>query len=505
MSMLKNNISAVNSLLLHSGEFSFFPPQSADLLSLPAIRYCKSLNLSANRSNKLENRRTFEERDAIETSPERTADKLSFGSDSISAKPLNTSKVIDFFTNDITTRFIENITGNYSFLQEDSFKKYLENCPKRFSTKINFSENEFYYLNVVRSLNTSRDDLKHINYSMFKTQCFLNDVKYTCERIFTNNKNGLCFQKEMNSEDLQTATNENHIRFNGLEIEAEDPRLFIYKNKVYVVFICLSPYENQERCVAITKFEEWNPIFLQVENMKKNTIEKNWSPFIKNEKIHFIYNFDPLIVLDYDLNENGICKVIFKQNNIELPIDTKSKYLRGGTNLLPYLEKNTEKYYIGACHSRKGENDYLTYYTNIVLLNTENWTLEYVSKPLMFSYDNPEDTFNCWHQTYDGSKKKLDLFNGLTDTVSKSNIASHHYNKGEQKNIIIDKTKNRIQLPCNLYMYDNKYYITVNIRDSITFLYEISISKNLLIKNDDFEYEDFIKNILFNEPLEFSL
>ena len=204
--------------------------------------------------------------------------------ESISRPP---SKVIDFFTNDITTRFIENITGNYSFLQEDSFKKYLENCPKRFSTKINFSENEFYYLNVVRSLNTSRDDLKHINYSMFKTQCFLNHVKYTCERIFTNNKNGLCFQKEMNSpslhsgeflidyrssnvrrfsnsENLQTATNENHIRFNGLEIEAEDPRLFIYKNKVHVVFICLSPYENQERCVAITEFEEWNPIFLQV-------------------------------------------------------------------------------------------------------------------------------------------------------------------------------------------------------------------------------------------------
>ena len=64
--------------------------------------------------------------------------------------------------------------------------------------------------------------------------------KYACERICVNGRNGLLFQ-----------TKTTNVVY-GFEIEAEDPRMVKVNDKLYVVFICLSPYEGQNRCIAIT-------------------------------------------------------------------------------------------------------------------------------------------------------------------------------------------------------------------------------------------------------------
>ncbi len=301
---------------------------------------------------------------------------------------------------------------------------------------------------------------KNVNFCMFKSQCYLNDICYSCERIYKHNKNGLYFTKE------------NDVREHGFDIEGEDPRIFIFNDKVYVMFICLSPYENQNRCIGLTPFDEWKPVFLQIENMNKNIIEKNWSPFVKDNELYFVYNYDPLIIIKYDFNPEGICTVVFKQNNISLPINTSSTYLRGGSNLIHYKDQ----YYIGGCHSRIYTNCF-EHYTHMILLDTNTWKLVYVSKPVMYLC-NISTSLNAWHQQPNHSKP-IDTFH----------------------NILVDKTPNIIQDPVSLYVKDNKYYITINVRDCVTLLYEISFA-NLFdfIKIDKplGYYDNYIKEILFS-------
>jgi len=207
--------------------------------------------------------------------------------------------------------------------------------------------------------------------------------------------------------------------------------------------------------------------------MKKNRIEKNWAPFVKNNRLYFVYNYDPLIIIEYDLNQNGICKVVYKQDDCILPINTSTTYLKGGSNLIHYKDG----YYIGGCHSKIIKNC-LEKYTHIILLNTNTWELVYVSKPVMYLC-NIKDELNAWHQS-PCSKKKLDTFN-------------------INCNILYDKTPNIIQEPVSLYLKDDKYYITINVRDSVSLLYELSFANLLdLIKSGKHigYYDNYVKDTI---------
>lgn len=331
----------------------------------------------------------------------------------------NKASFLNKYSQDVHTKYIENITGNY----------------------------------------------ENINFSMFKSQCYLYNICYSCEMINKNDKNGLYFMRSDWSEH----------RENAFDIEGEDPRIVIINEEVYVIFICLSPYENQNRCIGITSFNEWNPVFLQIENMEKNQIEKNWAPFVKDDKLYFVYNYDPLVILYYDLtlypknnlNREGKCQIIFTQDNCRLPINTSTTYLRGGSNLIHYKDG----YYIGGCHSRI-HRDCFEHYTHIIILDINNWKLVYVSKPVMYLCEIKEE-LNSWWLSH-GSSKKIDVLN----------------------NIIIDKSPHIIQDPISIYKKDEKYFITINIRDSITLLYEISFA-NLFdfIKTDKplGYYDNYVK------------
>ena len=290
---------------------------------------------------------------------------------------------------------------------------------------------QYYDYNVYTKYvdNITTVEIDNLHYSMFRAVQYGTDdkgeydenQKYACERICVNGRNGLLFQ-----------TQTTNVVY-GFEIEAEDPRMVKVNNKLYVVFICLSPYEGQKRCIAITEYEKFEPTYLQIENMEKNPIEKNWAPFEKDDKLHFVYNYDPLVILTYDFNKDGICKVIYKQNDVDLPIKTETTFLRGGSNLLHYRDN----YYIGGCHSRIHDGRRFYHFTHIVLLDVVNWAIVFLSKPIVYNY------------------KKNDMLrvNGT--------------------NILFDMNPNCIQDPVSIYKKNDKYYITVNIRDCITHLYEI--------------------------------
>jgi hypothetical protein len=234
----------------------------------------------------------------------------------------------------------------------------------------------------------------------------------------------------------------------GFNLEAEDPRLVDVNGKLYIVFTCLSPYEGQYRGIGISAFDEWNPIFLQVENIPKNE-DRNWAPFVKGGELFFIYNYDPLVIISYDMNLDGICKFIFIQEDCTLPINKSRSYLSGGSNLIHY--KNG--YYIGGCCSSINK-DWFERYTQIVLLDTTIWKIVYVSKPVMYLCDELKDKlFDSWWLSAQ-SVKALDM----------------------NYNILTDKTPNVIQDPISFYLKNDRYYITVNVRDSISLLYEISFA-----------------------------
>ncbi len=297
-------------------------------------------------------------------------------------------------------------------------------------------------------------DTPHSTFSMFKAVTELNGVTYSCERTNIYEKNGLTFQR----------SDDSTVRNCGFDIDASDPRIFILGEKVYVLMIVFSPFEHQNYCLAITEFDNWNPVFLQIQNVPKNRIEKNWAPFVKNGELYFVYNFDPLIVLKYDFNQDGLCEIIFSQIPLnELPFNTSNTYLRGGSNLLPMED---QQHYIGGCHSRIFKNGNFEHYTHMVVLDTASWKLRYVSKPIMY-LGGPTEKLNSWHER-PNMKKELVY----------------------RENILMDKDPLTIQDPVSLYKSgDGNYYITNNVRDSVSLLYSISW------KNLDRFYETEEKDI----------
>ena len=80
----------------------------------------------------------------------------------------------------------------------------------------------------------------------------------------------------------------------------------------------------------------------------------------------------------------------------------------------------------------------------------------------MYHYSLNEK-LNAWHVNYRPAIKELD----------------------KKHNILNDITPNIIQDPISLYIKDNKYYITINVRDCVSLLYEIHFENLLVFKNDN--------------------
>jgi hypothetical protein len=278
-----------------------------------------------------------------------------------------------------------------------------------------------------------------VRFSMFKSECCLDDIYYSCERVNKHGRNGLYFKRD----DWPS------YREHAFDIQGEDPRIVILKQQVYVIFTCEVNYKHLHRGIAVTHFDHYNPILLKIRNDKFNSVEKNWAPFVKDDKLYFVYNYDPLVIIHYDFNSEGMCDIVFAQENTVFPINTSNKYLRGGSNFIAYTDSNTDteytnRYFIGGCHSRVHHKG-IHYNTHIILLDTIDWKIVYISKPVMYTFP---------HQY-------LNKING-TDILRHESILPYHSN-----NLHI------IQAPCSMYTVNGSYFVTVDINCHITLLYEI--------------------------------
>lgn len=301
---------------------------------------------------------------------------------------------------------------------------------------------------------TNREEFPKLNFAMFKAMYQSdNEDRFFVERLMVDGKNGL----------IKTSSINNTYELLGFDIEAEDPRLITVQGILYIVFICISPYYGQDRCIAITPYSQFNPVFLRVRDMNINTIEKNWAPFVQGGELYFVYNYDPLIIIKYNFNGEGFCDVIFRQGDTSLPIDTSNTFLRGGSNLVHYRDG----LFIGGCHSRMKPHKFF-HFTHIVLLDVVNWRIVYLSKPVAYLYAGNE-----------------------LETLEKASIL-----------IDLKINTNCIQDPISMNPTDdlNKYLVTINVRDNTTLLYEIEIGSSISLITDEKEvgYWDKQVNIAIN-------
>jgi len=225
-------------------------------------------------------------------------------------------------------------------------------------------------------------DIDHQNniYAFYKSICVKDNLEYYCERVNIDGKNGLLKSNNFND----------NIDLCGFDLQAEDPKLCLINNKIFIIFNILNT-ETWGRTICISDYENFCPIRLSIKDEKINNIEKNWTPFVKDNKLFFIYSYDPLIVLSYDFNAEGVCNIIYKENNTTLPFDFK--YIRGSSNLIQLCDE----YYIGFVHStiftnrlNIGGYKYPYYVPFLIIIDTKNYKITYLSEPISFNL-NPNE------------------------------------------------------------------------------------------------------------------
>ena len=274
-------------------------------------------------------------------------------------------------------------------------------------------------------------------------------VLYSCERVCINHVNGLICER----------SDQQESKLVGFNIKSEDPRLIVINDQVYIIFNHARTNNLFPRCMGISEFNNWNPVTLEIkgvsEDIRKRT-EKNWTPFIKDNTLHFVYNFDPLIILTYDFNKQGECSIVYPSDNVSLN-NTDETFIRGGSNLIDYKDNCL----IGACHSRVIHKSITAYHTHIVILDKATFNIIYLSKPVAFRHEKQEIFMgqgpHPWNELY-----RIRFVREILFPLGKNPIS--HEN-------------NMITTPCSIYEMNKKIYMTVNIQDSMTFRYELYLGE----------------------------
>ena len=250
-------------------------------------------------------------------------------------------------------------------------------------------------------------------YSMFRAVHHTGDGYITYVRVCVDGI--ICIMRETFDARWQSRGDAQKM---GAEVRAEDPRLVSVGEDLYVVFIGDSPFPGQFKCIWLLRDGAWEAVPLFVPGL--NVIEKNWAPFEYKGKLMFVYNYDPLILLQCEPS-TGKCTVI----RGEIPFDTSKTFVRGGSNLL----QTSDGGYVGFAHSRLPIESSIRpgflHLTHMVRLNA-HLELESISEPVHYITENGETL------------------------------------------------RQTIQDPVSIWMEDGQIYSTANVRDNFCEMYKFS-------------------------------
>lgn len=146
----------------------------------------------------------------------------------------------------------------------------------------------------------------------------------------------------------------------------DDPRAFIYRNRLYIIYVngMVVRYGGQWGwCSGLVMAEIRNGrrVAHYVPSYGKNingattrsngfiACEKNWSPFVVGDRLLLTYTINPLVVIEWDLNENKIKEV--SRSHFDQSFWKHGHFLAGGT---PLVYRNGE--YVGFFHSFTNDN-----------------------------------------------------------------------------------------------------------------------------------------------------
>lgn len=140
----------------------------------------------------------------------------------------------------------------------------------------------------------------------------------------------------------------------------QDARVFLFRNDVWVVFNMLNKDSIRRMHIYnVTNSAAGNAKIIRIDNMDKTHTEKNWTPFVFNGNLFFIYCFVPLVVLLCD-TDTGTCKVVYKEDNCS--VDT-NKSFRGGSpaTLVRNSNGSATATFVGWLHTTKPVTNAKTY------------------------------------------------------------------------------------------------------------------------------------------------
>ena len=249
--------------------------------------------------------------------------------------------------------------------------------------------------------NIIKKEIKGYNLSKKRVKHYCEIDKYTLYNERNDEKKIGNIYINYGNNHYQILSSNNKIKKKGNNIGFEDPRVFSYKNNNYILVNAIGI--NSIRNMYLINIEKKSVVQLKViNNNHMNTIDqKNWSPYIYNNKLYFIYSFMPLVILETINIEDGYVKLVKgneeDQSNLNKNNDDK---IFGSTPLIPYQDGN----YICFTHTR---NPYLAV---PLIYNPFTMKIIKIGNKLLFDYPKESQTKkNNWKNVqfaYDIKKDK---------------------------------------------------------------------------------------------------
>ena len=249
----------------------------------------------------------------------------------------------------------------------------------------------------------------------------------------------------------------------------EDPRLFYYKDDIYILINDLTLENKRHMFVSKIDLKKLNyklPTEL-CKNLSSN-FEKNWGTFIHQNKLHIIYDINPLKVFELDDSFNCSLKININDDllhNLSNSFPDLHFHIRNSTNLIP-LSKNK---YLGLGHGvldYKNNTDINKYF--ISLIDKSKYT------------EKDKSYFKKFFKIYTGFFYKLDMEKKEITYISPFFQLPNHESKQEL-----------IFFPTSISLDDNNYInISYNVGDNRSYFTKLhlDIVKLSLYKKENIEF-----------------
>lgn len=175
---------------------------------------------------------------------------------------------------------------------------------------------------------------------------------------------------------VPTILNITEIELNERCLGPEDPRIVVNENnELFFSFNMIDVDKRRKIWLYDISTNYQAPISTRQKQFSK--VEKNWSPFIKNNKLYFVYSYKPLKILFCPTGKSECEFTSSFQDNYQI------SDLRGGTQLIRFRDTD---YFVGIARTKISCSKCQRFYRpHLIVLSTasERFHLVYISEPLL--------------------------------------------------------------------------------------------------------------------------